>query len=149
MHSDFCDWDDTPTLSSLRATAVVRLVPQVTLIAGAGVNVAVANAGGDLDLGVGLPSTSATTTRRPSASTGLRAGATACRIFTPTANPSPVGITVARHFPLRASTSWTVCIAWDLRRRGRRRVRRARWPKEGVGEEGRVQRARFSAGPGG
>jgi hypothetical protein len=55
MHSDFTDWDNTPTLSALRVTTVVRLAPHLTLLAGAGVNVAVANAGGDLDLGIGLP----------------------------------------------------------------------------------------------
>jgi hypothetical protein len=55
MHSDFSEWDDTPTLSSLRATAVVRLAPHLTLLAGAGANVAVAVQGGDLDLGIGLP----------------------------------------------------------------------------------------------
>jgi hypothetical protein len=54
MHSDFSDWEDTPTLSSLRATAVVRLAPHLTLLAGAGANVAVATGGRDLDVGLGL-----------------------------------------------------------------------------------------------
>jgi hypothetical protein len=54
MHSDFSDWEDTPSLSSLRATAVVRLAPTLTLLAGAGANVAVATGGRDLDVGLGL-----------------------------------------------------------------------------------------------
>jgi hypothetical protein len=55
VHSDFSDWEDSPTLSSLRATAIVRLAPHLTLLAGAGANVTVSPKGGDLDLGVGLP----------------------------------------------------------------------------------------------